>query len=281
MIRIVTDSMSDLKPEEGLAMGVTVLPQPVRFGTEEHWDGLDITREEFFARLRVAEELPKTSCVPPEKFLEAYNRLLAQPEDEILCITGSSKLSGCYQAALMARESCSDPARVIVVDSLNATAAEALLVILAADKRDSVSSAAELAAYVEELKQHHKVTGHTPTLKYLVMGGRLNPVVGKVGAALNIRPMLKIEGGEISQAGLCRGAAKTRSWYVEQLKQFPPDKRYPIILAGADCPAQVAEFKQLLEESGLDLPEIRTMEIGCIIGTHVGPDLTLASWIQA
>ncbi|MGN0762758.1 MAG: hypothetical protein ACI4MK_05195, partial [Aristaeellaceae bacterium] len=69
--------------------------------------------------------------------------------------------------------------------------------------------------------------------------------------------------------------------YVEQLKQFPPDKRYPIILAGADCPAQVAEFKQLLEESGLDLPEIRTMEIGCIIGTHVGPDLTLASWIQA
>ena len=81
MIRIVTDSMSDLKPEEGLAMGVTVLPQPVRFGTEEHWDGLDIERDDFFARLRVAQELPKTSCVPPEKFLEAYNRLLAQPED--------------------------------------------------------------------------------------------------------------------------------------------------------------------------------------------------------
>ena len=138
-----------------------------------------------------------------------------------------------------------------------------------------------MLAFVEELKQHHKVTGHTPTLKYLVMGGRLNPVVGKVGAALNIRPMLKIEGGEISQAGLCRGAAKTRSWYVEQLKQFPPDKRYPIILAGADYPAQVAELRQLLEGSGLDLPEIRSMEIGCIIGTHVGPDLTLATWIQA
>ena len=281
MIRILTDSMSDLTQEDASRLGITVLPMPVSFGEEERWEGVDLSREEFFARLRVAEELPKTSCVPPEKFLEAYNRLLAQPEDEILCITGSSKLSGCYQAALMARESCSDPARVTVVDSLNATAAEALLVILAAEKRDSVGSVAELAAYVEELKKHHKVTGHTPTLKYLVMGGRLNPVVGKVGAALNIRPMLKIEGGEISQAGLCRGAAKTRSWYVEQLKQFPPDKRYPIILAGADCPAQVAELRQLLEGSGLDLPEIRSMEIGCIIGTHVGPDLTLATWIQA
>ncbi|MGN0778946.1 MAG: DegV family protein [Aristaeellaceae bacterium] len=281
MIRIVTDSMSDLKPEEGLAMGVTVLPQPVRFGTEEHWDGLDIARDEFFARLRVATELPKTSCVPPEKFLEAFNQLLENAEDEVLCITGSSKLSGCYQAAVMAREGCDAPERVTLVDSLNATTAEALLVMLAARKREEVASAAELAAYVEELKQHHRVVGHTATLKYLVMGGRLNPVVGKVGAALNIRPMLKIEGGEIGQAALCRGAAKTRSWYVEQLRQFPPDKRYPVIVAGADCPAQVAEFKQLLEESGLDLPPIQTMEIGCIIGTHVGPDLTLVTWIQA
>lgn len=279
MIRIVTDSMCDLKPEEGAALGVTVLPQPVRFGTEEYWDGVDIPRETFFARLRVAEELPKTSCVPPENFLEAFDKMLRGSEDEILCITGSSKLSGCYQAAVMARGGCLAPERVTVVDSLNATDAEALLVLMAAEQAGRASSAAELAAYVEALRPRQKTVGQTATLKYLVMGGRLNPLVGKVGTALNIRPMLKIEDGEISQAGLCRGAAKARGWYVEQLKQFPPDPAFPLIIGGADCPEMVADFKRLFEESGLTLPPIRTMEIGCIIGTHVGPDLTVVTWI--
>lgn len=279
MIRIITDSMSDLLPQEGEALGVTVLPQPLRFGTQEYWDGLDLTRAEFYGRLRTADELPKTSCVPPEKFLEAFNAALTDGRDEILCITGSSKLSGCFQAATLARENCADPQRVVVVDSLGATDAEALLILMAVQHLPEVSSAAELAAYVEALRLRQKTVGQTPTLKYLVMGGRLNPLVGRVGSALSIRPMLKIEGGEISQAGLCRSAAKSRGWYVEQLKQFPPDLRYPLIIGGADCPGLVAEFKQLLEQSGLELPPIRTMEIGCIIGTHVGPELTVVTWI--
>ena len=117
-------------------------------------------------------------------------------------------------------------------------------------------------------------------MKYLVMGGRLSPVVGKVGNALNIKPMLKIEGGTIDQAGLVRGAAKARAWYAEQLKKYPPDMSIPLLVAGADCPEETQRVKAYLEQTGLPLPPIETMGVGAIIGTHVGPGLIVMSWIE-
>lgn len=129
MIRIVTESMSDFTQEEAKAADLIVMPLPIRFGMEEYWDdGVSLTQDDFYARLRVAKELPKTSQVPVEHYRKCFNRLLENPEDEVLVITGSSKLSGCYQSACIAREACHDPARVTVLDSLNATCAEYMLV---------------------------------------------------------------------------------------------------------------------------------------------------------
>ena len=129
MIRIVTESMSDFTQEEAKAADLIVMPLPIRFGMEEYWDdGVSLTQDDFYARLRVAKELPKTSQVPVEHYRKCFNRLLENPEAEVLVITGSSKLSGCYQSACIAREACHDPARVTVLDSLNATCAEYMLV---------------------------------------------------------------------------------------------------------------------------------------------------------
>lgn len=112
MIRIVTESMSDFTQEEAKAADLIVMPLPIRFGMEEYWDdGVSLTQDDFYARLRVAKELPKTSQVPVEHYRKCFNRLLENPEDEVLVITGSSKLSGCYQSACIAREACHDPAR--------------------------------------------------------------------------------------------------------------------------------------------------------------------------
>ena len=279
MIRIVTDSMSDVSQEQARRYQIDVLPQPIRFGEEEFWDdGVSITQEEFYRRIRVATELPKTSQVPEASFLDAFNRALEDAGTRVLCITGSSMLSGCYQSACLAKESCDDPARVIVIDSLNATCAETLLVEEAVRQRDLGRSAEEIAARIEDLKSRHKIVGMADDLKYLVMGGRLSPLVGKVGTALNIKPTLKIEGGVIDKAGVVRGNVKGRAWYIEQLKLFPPDKDIPLYIGGADCPEMVALIREQIEAAGLDLPEIREVNIGCLIGTHVGPGLTLISW---
>ena len=92
MIRIVTESMSDFTQEEAKAADLIVMPLPIRFGMEEYWDdGVSLTQDDFYARLRVAKELPKTSQVPVEHYRKCFNRLLENPEDEVLVITGSSK----------------------------------------------------------------------------------------------------------------------------------------------------------------------------------------------
>ena len=279
MIDIVTDSMSDVSQEQAKEYRITVLPQPIRFGEEEFWDdGVSITQDEFYRRIRVAVELPKTSQVPEASFLDAFNHALENADAQVLCITGSSLLSGCYQSACLAKESCDDPDRVTVIDSLNATCAETLLVEEAVRQRDAGKTVAEIAERIEELKSRHKIVGMADDLKYLVMGGRLSPLVGKVGTALNIKPTLKIEDGVIGKAGMVRGNAKGRAWYVEQLKLFPPDKDIPLYIGGADCPDMVELIHQQLDEANLDLPEIREVNIGCLIGTHVGPGLTLISW---
>ena len=281
MIRIITEAMSDLTRMDAMNLGVTLVSQPLRFGMEEFLDdgGVSLKREDFFARMRVATELPHTSMVPMAFWLDAFNKCLRDPAAEVLCIAGSSKLSGGHHAAELAQEECADPARVTVVDSMNASCGEALLVEAAARLRDTGASAEEIVAQLESLKARQVVVGLADDLKYLVMGGRLNPLVGKIGGALNIKPTLMIKDGVIEKEGVVRGTKKGHAWYIEQLKKNPPDPSIPLYIGGADCPETVALLKSMVEEAGIDCT-IRTMDIGCLVGTHVGPGLTLMSWAK-
>lgn len=249
MIRIVTESMSDFTQEEAKAADLIVMPLPIRFGMEEYWDdGVSLTQDDFYARLRVAKELPKTSQVPVEHYRKCFNRLLENPEDEVL-------------------------------DSLNATCAEYMLVDQALRyRREGVSDMQTMLAKLRDVMAHYKIIGMAADLKYLVMGGRLSPLVGKLGNRLSIKPTLKIEDGIVSKAGMVHGMAKGRAWYIEQLKECPPDPDVPVYIGGADCPETVALIKSQIEAANLGIQDIRCVKIGCLIGTYVGPELTLVAW---
>lgn len=280
MIRIITEAMSDLTREDASSLNITLVAQPLRFGMEELLDdGVSLKREDFFARMRIATELPHTSMVPMAFWLDAFNKCLRDPEAEIICITGSSRLSGGHHSAEMAQEECADPARVTVVDSMNASCGEMLLVEEAVRLRDDGATVAEIVAHLEDIKTRQLLFGLADDLKYLVMGGRLNPLVGKVGGALNIKPTLMIKDGVIEKEGIVRGVKKGYAWYIEQLKKNPPDSTIPLYIGGADCPETVALLRSMVEEAGIACT-IRTMGVGCLVGTHVGPGLTLMSWAK-
>ncbi len=279
MIRIITDSMSDYIHTAHRDPGVLFAFQPVRFGMEEFTDdGVSLTQTDFYARLRTASELPKTSMVPEAAWKEALRAALTDPEDTALIIAGSSKLSGGCQSAINAAASMKQPGRVAVIDSLSASCGEIMLIDCAVRMRDAGATLAATAAAVEALKARQRLVGLADDLKYLVMGGRLNPLIGKVGTALAIKPVLKLEGGVIEKAGMVRGVRKGYSWYVEQVRLNPPDPDVPKYVGGADCPETAAMVRQLLLDAGLPLPEIRCVGIGCLIGAHVGPGLTLVCW---
>ena len=277
MIRLIVDSISDITQEEAAKIGIEVLPLTVRFGHDEYLDGVEITLDEFYARLETVSELPKTSQLTPKRFLDTFERNLLDG-DEIVCITGSSKLSGTYQSAVLARSMCSSPERVHLVDSLNASLGEAQLVFHAVALRDAGAGAAEIAVHLEHMKPRIRLVGMAEQLKYLVMGGRLTGVAGAIGTTLGIKPMLRLEDGLLHQAGLCRSMARVRRWYADAIRACPPDMRYPIIIAGAHCPELVAELCTALDAEGLHASMIR--EIGTVIGTYTGPGLTAVSWVE-
>lgn len=282
MIRIVTDSMSDYHHFEGGDQNVIVVAQPFRFGVEQYLDdGGVFPLRDFYARMRTATELPKTSMVPMQAWKDAFKAILmANDVDNILCITGSSELSGCYQSAVNARESCLEPERITVVDSLSAACGQTMLINRAAEMRDAGASMAQVVAAVEDLKAHTRLIGLADDLKYLVMGGRLSPLIGKVGNALSIKPTLMLQGGRIENEGMVRGLKKGYAWYIEQLKAYPPKPGTPVYIGGADCADVTAMLKGMVEAAGIP-NEVRCMPVGCVIGTHVGPGLTLVAWEKA
>ncbi|MBE5809320.1 MAG: hypothetical protein E7318_00115 [Clostridiales bacterium] len=105
----------------------------------------------------------------------------------------------------MAQEECNDPARVTVVDTMSGSCGEMLLVEEAVRMRALGASVSQIVTPLEELKARQVVFGPADDLKCLVMGGRLNPLIGKVGGALNIKPTLMLKNGIIEKEGVGPG----------------------------------------------------------------------------
>ncbi len=280
MIRIITDSMSDLTQQEAAAQDFRILPLTVRFGSEEFLDGVSLDHESFYKRLETVKELPQTSQVTPEAFAKAFDAELLDPENEVLCITGSSKLSGTCQSAMIARNASASPERIYIVDSESVSMGEALLVRLALVHRAAAKNAAALAEVVRGYIRRAHVIGKADTLKYLVMGGRLSVLGGAVGSALHIKPLLRLADGKLVQAGICRGSHRALDWFVKQLEEHRPDPAIPMILAHAHAPEAAAALQAHLTSSLSNLPPIMQLEIGTVVGTHGGPGIIGLSWIE-
>ena len=161
-VKIVIDSASDIDKKEADKFGVTLVPIQIRFGDEEFNDGIDITREEFFARLEKCSELPKTSQINEYAFDEAVKPLLEEG-DEVVIIALSSKLSGTYSNAKAVADKYEG--KVYAVDSLNASLGERILVQYAVKLAKQDLSAKDIAEELEKKKNRIKVIALVDTLK--------------------------------------------------------------------------------------------------------------------
>ncbi|MBR6029258.1 MAG: DegV family protein [Clostridia bacterium] len=280
MIHIIIDSMSDITPEEAREMGAELLVLPVRFGGEEFYEGLNLSRKDFYARLQTCTtELPKTSQITPDTYLQAFREALAEDGAEALYLCGSSALSGCWQSACMACKKLEHPERVTLVDSLGVVSASGQLARMACRRKDEFASAEALGEWLISLRDHQRTYGQAGDMKYLVIGGRINPAVGKVGSALHLKPMLKLQDGVLHQAGLVRGREKTLNWYRERLEECPPRMDIPMVIAGAECPEAVQQLADYVRSLPIELPPIETMGIGTIVGTYGGQGSISITWV--
>ena len=268
-IRIITDSASDITQVEAAAWGVQVLPLRTIFGQEEFLDGVTIDHETFFQKLIESDVLPTTSQLAPGQYEEPF-RQAAEAGDEVVCITLSSKLSGCYQSASIAAEDLP----VVLVDSLNVTVGERLLVERAVQLRDQGLSAREIGQQLEAEKGRIRLIALLDTLEYLKKGGRISSAAALAGSLLSIKPVIAVEHGEIAILGKARGSKNGSNMLmtlVEKNGGINFELPYCLAYSGlsdALLRKYIADSQSLYSGRAEHLP---VSTIGSTIGTHAGP----------
>ena len=280
-VKLMVDSACDIARDEVVAAGAAFLPLHVRMGDHEYLDGVDLTHEEFYNRLTQGKEQPTTSQISPGFFEEAFRRSLAKDE-EVVCLTVSSGLSGTCASALMARDELPplQRRRVHVVDSENVSIGEQVLARLALRLIEQGIGAADLAAELDVRKQDIRVFALLDTLEYLRRGGRISAVSAAAGTLLNVKPIVAVQAGAIVAVGKARGAKAGRA-QLERLVEGEGgiDLTMPHVAAysGIDDSAMRDFLRGSAELFGVDpadeagLASIPTSGIGATIGTHVGP----------
>lgn len=267
MLRIITDSASDITKPEAEKLDVEVIPMIVRFGEKEYFDGETLTSMEFFEKLVESRELPKTSQINSFRFGEIFEKYKG---DEIVCITLSKKLSGTYQSACIAAQ---EHQNVYVVDSKNVTAGEKILVQLACHLRDENKSAKEIADILNEEKENIRLVALLDTLEYLKKGGRINAVTATIGGLLNVKPVVEILDGEVKMVGKALGSLSGNNKLRQKIAKYGGvDFNMPVSLAYSGL--SDALLKKYAKDSSDMYPENFVFEfthIGSTIGTHAGP----------
>ena len=281
MIRIVTDSAADLTARDLDTPGVTVVPMGITFadGTATVDDG-SMTKDEFFTRLAEDSKLPRTSQPSPQSFMTIFEDA-KENGDQVIAILISSNLSGTYQCARLAAESC-DFEDVFFVDSRTASQGEGILVREALRLRDEEHLPAHaIAAELEQLKQRIRVLAVVDSLKHLQKGGRLPAAVAIVGGALGIKPVLMLSEGAIHLVDKGRGRPGALVALYRQLdKQGGVDPAYGYTLVYSDDKQLTAPVHHYLHQN-LHLTGGRVGQIGPTIGTHIGPGAVGVAFVKS
>lgn len=269
MVQIITDSAADFEPNEIEKHNIICIPLSISFGNKVFRDNENLTKSEFYELLETSDEFPKTSQPSPME-LENYLKKFKADGDECIVVTLSSALSGTYQSALLVKnmtefDSC------YVIDSLNATAGQRILVEHAVKLRNERKSAKEIADILENLKKRVRLMGCVDTLEYLYKGGRLSKTAYTVGSMVNIKPIIRVS--QEGKVEACSKALSTRQGIKAVTNDFLKlnvDTNYPIYIVYSHNRKNADILAKNLAEKGFEIPEERIVNIGATIGAHVG-----------
>ena len=268
MLRIVTDSTSDISQEEAKQLNIDVIPLSVAFGDESFIDGITITNEEFYKKLTTGDVLPKTSQPSPATFEEVYKKYIDEG-DEIISLHISSELSGTAQAAKIAAEEVA-PDKITVIDSLNVTGALNVLVRVAIMHCNEGLSREEVVSKINDYIPRLKLYVIVNTLEYLKKGGRIKPSAATVGDVLSLRPVLTVRKGFVEVEAKVIGEKATIKWLTKQPTVVVPEPGLPIIVGHSGVPENAEKLISRLKEGGIDNIS-GTICLGSVVGTYAGP----------
>lgn len=267
MVRIVTDSTSDLTPELIKEHDIGLVPLIVNINGKSFRDGIELQPEELFDIVDTTNTLPKTSAPALVDFYEEFNG-----SQQSLYIGLSSEISSTIQNSYLAREEVGVE-RVEILDSLNLSSGIGILVLKAVDLRNQGLSLDEIKAEIMQLVPKVRTSFVLETLRYLYLGGRCSALQSIFGSMLKIRPVIYVkDDGTMGVKAKVRGKRdKAIDYLVEDFSANLPNIDLDrVIITHAACPEDALYLKSKIEAIG-NPKEVLITNAGCVISSHCGP----------
>lgn len=266
-VRVVTDSTADIPPEILKELDIVVVPIYVIFGDKTYRDRVDIGEDEFYQKLSLDSVFPSTAVPSPKDFADVYNKL-AKETDEIVSIHLTSKESGIYNSAVLARDMVQEKCRIEVIDSQTISTGYGLLAMAAAREARAGANLSQVAEMVRRSVRQMHILFLVDTLKYVVRGGRISRARGMLGSVLGVKPLLTMKEGHLTLSTI----ARTRARAIERLYDFAGN--FPRIKEAAVPYTTVRDEAEALAgriRTAFPAMPVHVARVGPALGTHAGP----------
>ena len=274
---IVLDSTADFPEAPSRFPGWRIVPLYVRFGAESYRDYVDIGPDEFYARLRSAEELPTTSQPTPADFLAVYEELAGY--ERVLSLHLSAKLSGTFASASTA--AADQGSRVRVIDTGSASAGISMLALAIQRRLERGTSDEKVDELVARFRRESGLVFTLDTLEYLAKGGRIGRAAGWAGQLLHIKPILTIADGEVLPLKRVRGNRKAIQEFVNAFAAGTSDEPgLRVGIAHADAPDRMEAVRKLVHDVRPKAEIEVATTLGPVVGTHAGPGTVGLFWLH-
>lgn len=267
-LKIICDSLADVPKNLVKLYDIEVIPLTIIINDIEYKDGQNLTNEEFYKLIKEYDEIPKTSQATYIQFKEIFKKYLDQGK-KILYISGSSKVTGTYQSAMITKNDLQG--EIHIFDSLNLSYGCGAQVVTACEMNEQGKSIEDIVKKLEEIRDNILVLFAVDNLDYLKKGGRLSASKAAIGSMLSIKPILQMQDGLIVNIDQARGHKKVISKLIsitkEHFKNNIEDKR--IGIAHGDNEVEFEKLKEAIN-SELKFTKMTETKIGPSIGSHTG-----------
>lgn len=277
-IKLICDSLCDIPKEIQDKKYLEVVPLTIIFNDKEYKDGVDISKEKYYELLKNSKEIPKTSQATYIQFSEVFNKYVDEGY-KIICINGSSKSSGTYQSAILAKNDMDEKGNDIhIFDTMSLSLGSGQFVIKACDLIEDGLSFDDIIKELEFIRESVMLFFAPKTLDYLKKSGRVSVATAIIGNILNLVPIFSFPNGEANLEEKVRGSKNLASKLVDMiLEKNNGDLSDKIITIGYGD--NFKDFEKLEKEvqNRIKAKKVFITRGGACICSHTGPEILAIS----
>ena len=264
--KIVADASCDMPKEYMEKYDITIIPIEVMFGEDIYPEGLET--KEFYKKIEETGLIPKTAMPNAYKFENFYKDYVNKDDVFVITIVISMELSQTKLQAQMAADNLGMK-NVFIEESGSTTVGQGAIIGELCRFIDKCQDIEKIKEEFYRLKNNIHIYAVIDDLKYLKQSGRLSSTSAFVGNILGVKPIIAIKDGKVMTIAKCKGAQKAENFILDKIENM--DTTHPFYVVHSDMPAGAERLEEKAKQRIGENQEVITAQIGCVVGSHVGP----------